>query len=1726
MDAFRTHNQVISEYRSYLESFLNISDDRIKAEVEKAFKEEGFIPQPLIQFNPSFQRDQSLQDLVSQGIVHKNLPGTFGDFKLYKHQIEAIKKGVNDKGFIVTSGTGSGKSLTFLATIFNHVFNFGESKPTGIKAILVYPMNALLNSQEQEIKKYQEEYQMKFGEDFPVTFGKYSGQEGSSTREEIKKNPPDIILTNYMMLELIMTRQGEGWLRDSLSESLKYIVFDELHTYRGRQGSDVSMLIRRIKGICENDLICIGTSATMASVGTVEEKKEAVAKVAKTIFSEDYSGKQIVNEYLETCTRGETPDASILKTYLENEIPQGDEAAFIANPLSNWIETEIALKLNGDVLERGTPMTIDAITKKLSDYTRVEFEVAKDKVSILLKWAEKLNEDNRQRKTNQSFLPFRFHQFISQTSNVSVTLNSRAERYITIQSNRYVKDGDQEKLLYPILFSRFSGIDFICVEKDVQGRTLMPRNPKDFVRTLTKKEGKGEALNEYNFRNGYIVLDEGEGFWEDDPLEIVPESWLRKNQTSLLPFYQWHMPQPIYFDEEGNYSDKPGYPIKGYFIPVKLRIDPTAGIIYEDAKTNENTKLMSLGNEGRSTATTITSFAVINSLFEQGENAKDQKLLSFTDNRQDASLQAGHFNDFISTIKLRAALYITIQQAGDSLNIENIAGKVLEVLKLKEIDFANPNFMSGDPDFPELENIRAIKNYILYRLFQDLKRGWRYTLPNLEQTALLKIEYFRLEKLASLDDRFANIPLFNAVSEQERFSMLEQFLNFFRTNFSMYHNILVDNRSEVESLLQNRLDNKKLWSLDHNEKLDSPTYLVSRSPGRARQRGVYFASIGVRSGIGKYFKRKFSEANIEKPNLDEYTDFIEQLCELLVSTGFLTKNENIRGANGTVTGYLLRSDNLQWKPGDKVTVPVDETRTNSYKEQDIKPNMYFQKLYTNNFSKYDKEIIGREHTGQLNNEDRIEREDDFREGKISSLFCSPTMELGIDIANLNIVHMRNVPPNPANYAQRSGRAGRGGQTALVFTYCSGWSPHDQNYFKASETMVAGSVVPPRIDLINEELIASHLNAIILMELSIGELSTSIAELLDISNEVELELKQRIKDHIDHGIELNKEKWIKNFKRVVSSINEDLSSAWWYSDDWIERRLLSFKDTFDAAFDRWRNLYRTAKKMNASAHIVLNDPHIRKEDNEKYKDALRQYHIALKQIELLTNQSNREFGGESEFYVFRYLASEGFLPGYNFTRLPIRTFLGYKHKNEGEFISRPRSVAIKEFGPGNTIYHNGSKYAINRMPVLDSEQFQQKIKISKDTGYVFLNQDAETANNDPITKEELRGDNFDFRTNLVELMDSEGVPRERISCVEEERISRGFDVQEFFRYNSGIEHTKKVIIKNAGEPLLNLIFGQATELIKINRKARRSSEDTDGFAIDQRNGKWLAQKDLENEEVKNNKKDIMLFVRENADTIYIQPLDSLGLSADKIITLSYALKRGIEKLFQVEEQEIGVSIMGDRENPNLMIYEAAEGSLGILSQLIEEPTKLNELFVQAYSSMHFNPENREETEYGKTLPKATYEDLLSYYNQRNHDILDRHSIKAALEQLMDCEVSTVQNGKDYEEQYQLLLESYDKNSNTELQLIRYLYKHKLALPDKAQVNVPECYVNADFVYNTENGATLIFCDGNVHDLPGVSDTDYEKRRCVRDAGYDVIEWHHTEPIEDLVKRRKDIFKKVK
>ena len=158
----------------------------------------------------------------------------------------------------------------------------GDKQPR-VRAIVIYPMNALANSQREELTRFLQLGYPAGAE--PVTFARYTGQEKSEERDQIARNPPDIILTNFMMLELMMTRQDEvdkAIVR--AAHGLKFLVLDELHTYRGRQGADVALLVRRVRAALNPDLQCVGTSATMATEGTPEERNAVVAGVASKLF--------------------------------------------------------------------------------------------------------------------------------------------------------------------------------------------------------------------------------------------------------------------------------------------------------------------------------------------------------------------------------------------------------------------------------------------------------------------------------------------------------------------------------------------------------------------------------------------------------------------------------------------------------------------------------------------------------------------------------------------------------------------------------------------------------------------------------------------------------------------------------------------------------------------------------------------------------------------------------------------------------------------------------------------------------------------------------------------------------------------------------------------------------------------------------------------------------------------------------------------------------------------------------------------------------------------------------------------------------------------------------------------------------------------------------------------------------------------------------------------------
>jgi ATP-dependent helicase YprA (DUF1998 family) len=216
MNVFDLRDRLVGDYASYTRSFIKIADPRIAHTVESALTAGAFWPEPLLQLNPTFLPGGTIDELVADGTLHPECAKIFRldksdtdhtgkELLLHTHQREAILKAKEDQSYVLTSGTGSGKSLTYIAPIVDHVLRNGSGR--GLQAIVVYPMNALANSQDEELKKFLEQGYPE-GKS-PVLFKRYTGQEKGPEREAIRSNPPDILLTNYMMLELLLTRSED-----------------------------------------------------------------------------------------------------------------------------------------------------------------------------------------------------------------------------------------------------------------------------------------------------------------------------------------------------------------------------------------------------------------------------------------------------------------------------------------------------------------------------------------------------------------------------------------------------------------------------------------------------------------------------------------------------------------------------------------------------------------------------------------------------------------------------------------------------------------------------------------------------------------------------------------------------------------------------------------------------------------------------------------------------------------------------------------------------------------------------------------------------------------------------------------------------------------------------------------------------------------------------------------------------------------------------------------------------------------------------------------------------------------------------------------------------------------------------------------------------------------------------------------------------------------------------
>lgn len=1725
MDVFRLRDDIVArEYADYVRSFVAIHDARVSELVERELRAGRLWPDALLQINPAFEPGDSLEDLIDEGTLHARCREIFrdkpsngldrGPLRFHQHQVEGIRAARAGRSYVLTTGTGSGKSLSYIVPIVDHVLRRGSGR--GIQAIVVYPMNALANSQLGELKKFLEHG---FASP-PVTFARYTGQEGREERERILSNAPDILLTNYVMLELLLTRISERKLI-RMAEGLRFLVFDELHTYRGRQGSDVAMLVRRVREVCKaHELLHIGTSATMAGGATWGQQQAEVASVASMLFGATIEPGDVIGETLRRVTPDDLVDDATLRTRVERGETPEEWDAFLADPLARWVESTLGLlrdPADGRLVRcRPLPLRGEAgLVGSLASRTGLDHDVCERALRETLLRGYALRDAH-----GRPVFAFRLHQFIAKGESVYASPEGNAARHLTLQGQQFVPGSERTRVLLPLAFCRECGQDYYVVRRvREEGKTLL------VARDLGERNDDGDVGEV-----GFLHLDD-EAPWPTENADVLarlPESWieLRNGVPTMRASKRARRPEALWVSPNGVI----GAGVRAHWIPAPFLFCLRCGVEYDAHQSSDFGKLATLGSEGRSTATTVLTLSAVRELRRDASlEARARKVLSFTDNRQDASLQAGHFNDFVEVTLLRSAILRAVRGAGaEGLRHDTLVQRVFDALDLPfDVYAVNP-----DVEYLQREDTeQALRRVLAYHVYRDLRRGWRITSPNLEQCGLLKISYRSLDAFCRDEKHWQKFHSAVAgASPEARVSVCQVLLDFLRRELAIRVDALEPMTQESMVAASNQYL-KAPWSLDDLTQLQRGRVVLPRAQAPGEVTRDRYTFLSARGGFGLFLRRARTLPHLStKLSIDDTERVIRDLFAALTIPGLVA--EVAKATNeGEVPGYQIAASGMVWRAGEGDEAFHDPIRVPSKSQDGLRTNPYFVRFYGSDTHDL-KRLEAREHTAQVPSDERLDREERFRSASLPVLFCSPTMELGVDIAQLNVVGLRNVPPTPANYAQRSGRAGRSGQPAFVLTYCSAGSPHDQYFFKRPERMVVGAVSTPRLDLANEDLLRAHVHAVWL-GVSDLDLKSSLKELLDVegaaptlsllpdvaSKLADVRTRQRAFDLACVALS--------DAVRLIPGAETEAQA-----DDWIRRALDGIPQRFEAACERWRGLFRVAHEQVRRQNQVILDASA----DAKARDAARSLRReAESQLDLLLNR--RDDDTLSDFYSYRYFACEGFLPGYNFPRLPLSAFIQGRRQrvSRDEYISRPRFLAISEFGPRGIIYHEGSRYLIHKvmLPVEGEDaSITRSARQCEGCGYLHPMSD----NVGPDTCERCGAPLTRTYSNLFHMRNVSTRRRDRITSDEEERFRLGYEIRTGVRFAVREGRTSKRsarLIGRDGEVLADLEYGHAATLWRLNVGWRRRDREKEnlGFMLDTERGYWARSQSIDNDAVPGDEaigpkqQRVIPYVEDHRNCLLVTPRAPCGegWTRSRMASLQAALKAVIQTCFQLEDNELAAEALPDDDHrATLLFYEASEGGAGVLRRIVEDPAVLPQLATDVLDRCHFDPATG--SDLGRPIgaveacEAGCYDCLLSYYNQRDHRILER---KTLLEPMLAWATGVVLSspvGATRGEHLDALLAGCD--SELERRWLRWLDERGLRLPDAAQRTFEDLRMRVDFWY--DDGPAAVFVDGPLHDQDHQRARDAEQDAMLDDRGITPLRFHHAADWGALVARFPSVF----
>ncbi len=1551
--------ELTRKYYRYLKTIFQFQDQDYQAQFEAQLSgSDTLAAGPYLDVTDSFEKGKCIEELISDS----TLSAGFRDLSLpltrpmYLHQIHALSKLQHGHNLIVSTGTGSGKTESFLIPILDSLLKEKEAGTLcpGVRALLIYPMNALANDQTERLRSLLANCP-------DITFGSYTGQTKAHyqdaltnylqlndnakplpneliCRDQMKETPPHLLITNYAMLEYLMLRPADNIFFDSEHAPFwKYIVLDEAHVYKGGSGIEVSMLLRRLKATLERpDIRYILTSATLGDRDSDAEVAEFGRNLCDCPFSPD--------DIVRACRKIPVPEKDVkslplsLYEQIAKLLDASDETALIQLLSDHGVnQGDVSERLYQLILHDSNYHTIKALLNQSPQTIReIHAKLGWEEAQIVSFVAAAAKAE----RNGDRLFDARYHMFLRAAESVFITLQPNKKLFLTPQHIHHEPDGTSYAVFEAAVCNH-------CHAAFLIGKEEMHR--------LKQSTYRAEGEKHHVFLLGDKVSDtDDERSLEDADTEI------EKYEVCAICGYLRRAgqvnPQSC---EHGNAAMVP---------LIRTKVNNESGTLTKCpvCEYSNNSGVLRRFFTGQEAVTSVIGTALFEELpaykvtlkqdaddeddygfgfdAQQTEHTEEAKqYIAFSDSRQAAAYFASYFSQTYQNILYKRLIVETIKQQPAEWH-----GSLIS-------DFAG----SLDAKFSQY-GITKIGSE------QSTREAWKAILLELCDlngvTSLFQMGLFGFTFLAELIP--ANLKL--GMRAEDVCTLCNVFAASMMTNAAITGNFAM-RPADKEYYTHNGVEYSYTLS-----DADQKKYRLSFLPSRA-------------DGINKrtdYLSKVLEACGHPAKSTEELNKILESIWR-----GLFVRQELVHAENST---YKLNCEKIRIiKPQQYYLCPkcrhitafnlfgVCPTYRCDGKLQPVDTEVLFAE---NHYYRMYQELDIRplrvvEHTAQLNRETAYEYQKQFKQKQIDVLSCSTTFEMGVDVGSLETVFMRNMPPSPANYAQRAGRAGRSRDSAaFALTFCNK-SNHDFSFFRDPISMIRGRIDPPKFSVDNDKITIRHIFASALS--FFWRLHPEYFGTASDMTEGRSEIPSGTKAFAAY-LKTKPAALMKFLQRFLPPQMAEQFGVERF--DWLERLVGTDEDEPGT-------LTKAVEEFGYEIGIL--------------EDAKRSLLDQGKHVDYLTDRIN-VYRRED---ILSFLSRKNVLPKYGFPvdTVELRVFSPTESVRLGLDLQRDLSMAISEYAPGSEIVANGrlitSRY-IRKMPRMNWKMYDY-IRCECNT----LNIAVHTGTDQVIKT--CRGcgkqlNNTAVRTFIIPQFgfECDGNINKRPGLTKPERTYRG-EIS-YVGYRTDTEHMNLQI----GNAEIELLISRADEMAMINES---------GFYVCSTCGYTdLDEKKCVSHIYHTKKKHVnaagrpcscdnlhlyALGYRFETDVIQIHFLDPDLEDWNISLSVLYGVLRGMCSYLNIEQNDVSGCIQYYRNpksgapNYALVLYDRTPGGAGHVRRLQEEGV-LEAVLKETLKIM------KECSCGGETGDASCYSCLRNYYNQKYHDYLKRSDVIGLLEKLFD------------------------------------------------------------------------------------------------------------------------------